>query len=388
MQQKSFKRFLRPLCLSLVGLTTGLGQSQSSGGSYRIAVIDGDGVLNSVASKMSREPVIQVADNNHRPVAGAYVEFDSPGNGASANFSNGSTHFATTTNSDGLAVGSSMKNNGIPGAYMVLVHVSFRGQGIGETEIHQTNIAGNVSKNMQPGTVSRGGASGAEVTGNITLSNNVVGIALGDQFLVNGASTPSNANLLKGTRIQTLEKATTLYLHERCEYLVGPRSAVTVNSKMVTLETGSVRAKRFGDCRIMYGGLWVTGDANSDGVAALTGRNLEVASVGGTVEVVNSAGDVLSKLAPGAVSSFGSSTNLPSGASISGGSASPFKTALLMGGGASVALAGLGLATDAWLQPNSSKSVVLKPSLSRFDVPALALPDTIAPASSQIPTSR
>ena len=151
---------------------------------------------------------------------------------------------------------------GWAGAYLLSVHVSFQGQSIGEAQIHQTNISGNVSRHLQQGATA---GSPGEVPGNITLSNNVVGIALGDQFLVNGASTPSNANLLKGTRIQATDKAVTLYLHDRCEYLVAPHSAVTVNPGVVTLESGSVRAKRFGTCRIMYGGLWVTGGPNSDG---------------------------------------------------------------------------------------------------------------------------
>jgi hypothetical protein len=335
----------------VITLAAGLVHAQNSSGNYRISIVDGEGALNSVGSKTSREPVIQVADANHHPVAGAYVEFDAPGSGPGANFANGSTHYATTTNSDGLAVGSKITNNGIPGAYSVLVHVSFKGQSIGEVQISQTNVTKNVSSHLQQGATT--GAISGEVPGNITLSNNVVGIALGDQFLVNGASTPSNANLLRGTRIQSLDKPTTLYLHDRCEYILGPHSAVMVSPKVVTLESGSVRARRFGDCRILYSGLWVTGTPTSDGMASLTGQNLDVASIGGNVQVVNSAGDVINSVNPGTVASFGTST-VASGASIGGGNAVPFKTALLIGGGVVVALAGLGIATDAVLSPNST----------------------------------
>jgi hypothetical protein len=246
-----------------------------------------------------------------------------------------------------------MANNGVAGAYLLQVHVTFAGQSIGELQIHQTNVTQSVSSHLPQGATT--GASAGEVPGNITLSNNVLGIALGDHFLVNGAPTPSNANLLKGTHIQTLEKPTTLYLHDRCEYIVGPHSAVMVGPKVVTLESGSVRARRFGDCRILYSGLWVTGTPTSDGVAALTGQNLDVASIAGNVRVVNSAGDVLSSVNPGTVSSYGTST-VASGASIGGvgRNTKPFKTALLIGGVTAVALAGLGIATDALLQPNAS----------------------------------
>ena len=345
--------------LTLILLSAGLVYGQTSPQGYRIAVIDGEGALNSVATDRSREPVIQVTDANHHPVAGAYVEFDAPGTGASAHFANGSTHFATTTNSDGLAVGSNIKNNANPGAYVLSVHVSYRGQSIGEAQIHQTNISESVSRRLQQ-QGSSSGASGAEVGGNVTISNNVLGIALGDQFLVNGASTPSNANLLSGTRIQSLDKPTTLYLHDRCEYILAPHSSVTVEIKMVTLEIGSVRAKRFGDCRIMYGGLFITGDPTSDGIASLTGQNLDVASISGSVKVVNGAGDVISSVNPGTVSSFGTSA-VASGASVGGSTSIPFKTALLLGSGVGAALAGLGLATDAILQPTSSSTPPTSP---------------------------
>jgi hypothetical protein len=288
-------------------------------------------------------------DANHRPVSGAYVEFDAPSSGAGATFGNGSAHFATTTNADGLAVGSNLKNNGIPGAYVLAIHVSFQGQSIGETQVHQTNVTGAVSKRLQQGTVS---PTAGEVPHDIALSNNVLGIALGDQFLVNGASTPSNANLLNGTRVQALDKPTTLYLHNHCEYVVGPRSAVTIGPKTVTLESGSVRAKRFGDCRLTYGGLFVTAAPNADGVASLTPQSLEVAAISWTVQVVNGAGDVISSVSAGTVASFGTSA-VASGATI-GGTSIPLRTVVLLTTGVGVALAGLGLATDAILQPASA----------------------------------
>ena len=336
--------------LTLILLSAAFLPAQTPSSAFRIAVIDGEGALNNVSTKTSREPVVQVADANHRPVAGAYVEFDAPGSGAGATFANGSTHFATTTNTDGLAVASNLKNNGIPGAYLVAVHVSFQGQSIGEVQIHQTNISGNASGRL-PQSSTPAPASG-DVPSNVTISNSVLGVALGEQFLVNGASTPSNANLLRGTRIQAMEKPTTLYLHDHCEYIVGPHSAVTIGPKVVTLESGSVRAKKFGDCRIMYGGLWVTGSPNADGLASLTAQNLDIASISGNVQVINGAGDIISTITAGTVSSFGT-TAVASGASI-GGAGIPFKTALLLTSGVGVALAGLGLAVDAILQPASS----------------------------------
>jgi hypothetical protein len=351
--------------LPLILLAAGLVQGQTSPGGYRVAVIDGEGALNNISRKISREPVVQVSDASHKPVSGAYVEFDAPGNGAGATFANGSTHFATTTNADGLAVGSHLTNNGTAGSFVLNVHVSYQGQSIGEAQIPQTNVTGAVSKHLQQGSTT--GTTSGEVPGNVTLSNNVLGIALGDEFLVNGASTPSNANLLKGTRIQALDKPTTLYLHDRCEYVVGPHSLVTIGIKLVMLESGSVRARRFGDCRVMYNGMSITGAPNTDGVVSLSGQNLEVAAINGNMQIVNGAGDVVNTVNAGTVSTLGTSSEA-SGATVGGttgpagttgatGAAPagiPFKTALRLGTTIGVALAGLGLATDAILQPTGS----------------------------------
>lgn len=303
-------RFPRVAALTASFILVQASHSQALADTYRISVLDGDGVINNLDSTTAREPVIQVADSYRRPVAGAYVEFDTPGSGAGANFLNESTHFATTTNSEGLAVGSGIKNNGISGVYLIQVHVSFRGQGIGEVQIRQTNIsAGATAGRFQQRSISKGSA---EALSNVALPNNVVGIALGDQFAVNGAFTPSNANILKDTRIEALGEPVILYLHESCEYLLSPYSTVTVNPKLVTLEAGSVRARRFGGCRVTQGGVFVTGSSGSDGTATLLGRNLEVAAVAGTLQVVSGDGQVIRTLSPGTVLTFTASSTAAS----------------------------------------------------------------------------
>ena len=65
------------LFFPLVLLAACVVQGQTATG-YRISVIDGEGALNNVVTKASREPVIQVTDANHKPISGAYVEFDRP----------------------------------------------------------------------------------------------------------------------------------------------------------------------------------------------------------------------------------------------------------------------------------------------------------------------
>ncbi len=331
---------------AIFSLATGTLLAETTSG-YRVTIVDGDGALNSVSARTAHDSVIQVKDANRRSISGAYVEFDAPTSGASAAFANGSTHFATTTNTDGLAVASNLKNNGVPGSFALLVHVSYRGQNIGEAQVHETNVAGVVPKGLPQA------PAGSSVSKDVNIPNSVIGVAMGDQFLVNGANTPSNANLSQGTRIQSLDKPTTLYLHNHCEYVVAPHSAVSIAPRLVMLESGSVRAKKFGDCRIGYGGLFVTAEPNADGVATLTGQSLQITAITGNAEVVNGAGDLISTVQAGTVSTFGTSA-VSSGASI-GGSGMSIKTDWLITGGLWVALAGFGIALDAILQPDSQE---------------------------------
>jgi hypothetical protein len=176
---------------------------------------------------------------------------------------------------------------------------------------------------------------------------------------VNGAETPGNANLLSSTRVQTLASPTTLFLHDNCEFLEGPHSSVLVAPNTVALESGAVRATHFGNCKIGYGGLWVTvsgAQNNADGVVAITSDAMEVAAVNGELRVINGVGDVVRTVAPGTVSRFGL-TSLASGATAGGppatGTATRNKVLLGVGAGAGLAALGLAIAATASSSPIS-----------------------------------
>jgi hypothetical protein len=159
----------------------------------------------------------------------------------------------------------------VAGPFSTTVHVSYQGRSVGEISIHQTNVSRQVAE------ISNKLQSNAKTqAGGLALSASVVGIASGDQFLVNGAQTPGNANLLDSTRVQTLGSPTTLFLHNNCELLEGPHSSVLVAPNAVAVESGALRATRFGNCKIGYGGLWVTTKgAQADGVVAHQRRQRE-----------------------------------------------------------------------------------------------------------------
>ena len=109
-----------------------------------ITILDGEGALNDIRQRTAREPIIQVEDENHKPIAGAAVLFALPGSGPGGAFAEGAQTFSTVTDSAGRAVAHGLHPNGISGSYNIHVRVSFNGSTT-ETNIHQQNISGHSS---------------------------------------------------------------------------------------------------------------------------------------------------------------------------------------------------------------------------------------------------
>jgi hypothetical protein len=321
-------------------------KAANSVSSYRVAVLEGDGAVNSLPSRSMPEPVIRVADESGKPIPGARVEFDAPKGGPGAIFSGGSTHFATTTNAGGIAKAYGLHNNGVPGGFAVLVRVSYDGRTISQLTVHQTNVTSQMT-HMSSSTRKQ-----QEPFPDASLSPSVVGVALGDQFMVNGMSIPANATLTPGNRLQTEDSPVTIYIHDHCEFLVGPHSSVVVQPHQVSVMSGAVRAKHFGDCKFGYGGLWVTSETpNGDAVLALSNEHMEVGSVSGSVEIANEL-KVVGKVEPGTVSEFNfSASTTASGAKATAPTSK--KVVFMLGVGTAAALVGLGLAAAAMAQSSS-----------------------------------
>jgi hypothetical protein len=336
---------LRILTAALLAVVVVAGASKKTPAlPYRVSIVEGDGALNGLASRSAREPVVRVADGSGKPVSGARVEFDAPKAGPGATFRGGSTHLAITTNSEGEAKVSGLRNNGVPGGFILLVHVSYEGQTIGDMAVHQTNVTGkmaHLSNNMR---------RQQEQFPDASVSTAAVGIAMGDQFLINGAPTPTNASLAPGSRVQTQATPVTIYIHDHCEFLIGPHSSVIIQPHQVSVTSGAVRAKHFGDCKFGYGGLWVTSPApNGDAVVALSREHMEVGSVTGPVQIANEM-KVVGMVQPGTVSAF----NFNNSVAASGASASAppsKKVVFMLGLGTGAALVGLGLSVAAVVQP-------------------------------------
>jgi hypothetical protein len=115
------------LCCTSLQLATppGLAQTAPVTSKLYIQVLEGEGALNDVRSRDIREPIVQVEDENHKPIAGAVVIFTTPSSGASASFPNGLTSLQTVTTVEGKAIATGFKPNGIPGSYQIQVQANW-----------------------------------------------------------------------------------------------------------------------------------------------------------------------------------------------------------------------------------------------------------------------
>ena len=115
--------------------------AQQPAAKLNIVIVEGDGAINNIRQRVAREPIVQVEDENRRPIAGASVTFFLPNQGASGAFANGARSLTVTTNNQGQAVASGFRPNNIPGKFEVRVTASHQGQTASAT-IAQTNILG------------------------------------------------------------------------------------------------------------------------------------------------------------------------------------------------------------------------------------------------------
>jgi hypothetical protein len=111
---------------------------QSKSALLEIVIFEGDGAINNIKKRTSREPIVEVRDENHKPVAGAIVSFTLSDSGPGGTFVNGSKLFTITTNEAGRAAATSMRANGVAGSFNIRATASYQGQ-TATGKIAQTN---------------------------------------------------------------------------------------------------------------------------------------------------------------------------------------------------------------------------------------------------------
>ena len=105
-----------------------------------ISILEGEGELNDVRARTAREPIVQVEDENHKPVAGALVLFAIPkGSASAANFS-GLNSLTVRTGADGRAVAHGFHVTRHTGNFQIAVTATVAAV-TAAAVIHETNFA-------------------------------------------------------------------------------------------------------------------------------------------------------------------------------------------------------------------------------------------------------
>lgn len=106
-----------------------------------LVIVEGEGAINNIKQRTSRETIVRVEDENHRPVAGAAVAFLLPDYGPSGAFVGGGKTAVVTTDNAGRAVMPQLQPTKLAGKFQVHVTASANGQQATAT-ISQTNASG------------------------------------------------------------------------------------------------------------------------------------------------------------------------------------------------------------------------------------------------------
>jgi hypothetical protein len=176
------------LFLSCLLLTNLLGAKPSedpqAAPALNIVIVEGEGTLNNVKQRVNREPIVQVEDENHKPVAGAAVVFFLPTSGPSGTFANGSQTLTVTTDALGRASATGIHPNHTLGKMTIRVTASAGGLSASAT-ITQTNIAGaNVGRGL------------STTTKILIIAGVAAGIGAGVYFGVRGSSTGPTTGII------------------------------------------------------------------------------------------------------------------------------------------------------------------------------------------------
>jgi hypothetical protein len=112
--------------------------------SLQIVILDDEAPLNNISERTAREPIVQVQDENHKPLAGAAVLFaiHPAAGGAGALFANGASTLTVVTNSNGVARASGLVMNQIKGTWKLQITAS-KGGLTTTTTINETNVLPN-----------------------------------------------------------------------------------------------------------------------------------------------------------------------------------------------------------------------------------------------------
>jgi hypothetical protein len=148
-----------------------------------VDVLEGDGALINIKSRVNPVPVVQVLDANNKPLQGAVVVFFLPSQGAGGAFGNGTRNLQASTDREGKAAAPGIVPNNQTGQFEIRASASYQGQ-TASAVITQTNVSGVSASNTGGGFSKKGFIILAAVAGA------VVGGIFAARAATGGGSTP------------------------------------------------------------------------------------------------------------------------------------------------------------------------------------------------------
>ena len=124
----SVNRGMQPLAIGLsLLMVLPILPAQTLPTQLNIVVVQGEGAINNARQRVTREPIVRIEDENHKPLAGVAVVFTLPTEGATGEFTRGAKSLTIMSDSQGQAAAAGLKLNGMPGKVPIQVNVSYRG---------------------------------------------------------------------------------------------------------------------------------------------------------------------------------------------------------------------------------------------------------------------
>jgi hypothetical protein len=171
--------------------------AQAPAHTLNLVIIEGDGAINNIRQRTAREPIVQVEDENHKPVAGAAVIFLLPEHGAGGTFADGSHSLTVTTNAQGRAAAHGIHLNSVEGQFQIEVTATYNGM----------TATATISQSIAVGATAGAGAAGAGVAAGLSAKAIVIIVvaaaaaAGGAAYAATHSGGNSNAATAAGTTI-------------------------------------------------------------------------------------------------------------------------------------------------------------------------------------------
>jgi hypothetical protein len=149
-----------------------------------IVVVEGEGAINNIRQRTARDPIVQVEDENHKPIAGAAVVFLLPSQGPGGAFASGDRMLTVMSDSQGRAAARGLRANNISGRYEIRVNASYQGQ---------TATAAIAQSNVMVAAAGAAAAAGISAKLIAILAIGAAAVAGGVVAATRGSDTPSTS---------------------------------------------------------------------------------------------------------------------------------------------------------------------------------------------------